>query len=326
MRPAVSVILLTTLIGVGQGLFLALYTGQVYSLANLISVQSSQQFYGYGVILSLGFLVTGLVASVFHLGHPERAWRTATKWRTSWLSREVILLPLFMFLVALYGLLHYFQLTAPLFVITDTLQVDWTLIIGFVACIVAFLLFVSTAMIYASLKFLQEWHSPLTVINYTLMGIASGFMSAAAFSAYLGSGLVGFFATWAVVFTLLALIFRLAALARNQRLKHSVDIRSAVGVKHPQLQQQSQGFTGSSFNTREFFHGRSVAFVKAMRFLYLVMVFIIPVLLILAAHLMGSIELALAAFVAQYLGLLAERWSFFAEARHPQNLYYQSMA
>jgi DMSO reductase anchor subunit len=34
----------------------------------------------------------------------------------------------------------------------------------------------------------------------------------------------------------------------------------------------------------------------------------------------------IAAFVAQYAGLLAERWFFFAEARHPQNLYYQAMS
>jgi len=326
MRPAVSVILLTTLIGVGQGLFLALYTGQVYSLANLVPVQSSQQFYGYGVALSLAFLVTGLVASVFHLGHPERAWRAATQWRTSWLSREVILLPLFMALVTVYGALHYFQLTDPLFIITDTLPVDWTLVVGFLASIVAFLLFVCTAMIYASLKFLQEWHSPLTILNYALLGAASGFMLAAAFTAYLESGLVGFFATWAVVFTLFALISRGASIARNRRLKRTVDIRSAIGIRHPNMQQQSQGFTGSAFNTREFFHGRSEGFCQLLQMFYMVMVFILPVLLIFTAHLMESVELAMAAFCVQYMGLLAERWSFFAEARHPQNLYYQSMA
>jgi DMSO reductase anchor subunit len=33
-----------------------------------------------------------------------------------------------------------------------------------------------------------------------------------------------------------------------------------------------------------------------------------------------------AAFLVQYLGLLAERWFFFAQANHPQNLYYQSIA
>jgi DMSO reductase anchor subunit len=32
------------------------------------------------------------------------------------------------------------------------------------------------------------------------------------------------------------------------------------------------------------------------------------------------------AFVVQYLGLLAERWFFFAQANHPQNLYYQAVA
>ena len=28
----------------------------------------------------------------------------------------------------------------------------------------------------------------------------------------------------------------------------------------------------------------------------------------------------------QVLGLLAERWLFFAQARHPQNLYYQTVS
>ena len=83
MHPALSVILLTTLIGVGQGLFLALYTGQVYSLAHLLEPQDSQSFYAVGSALSLVFLVAGLIASFFHLGHPERAWRSIARWRTS---------------------------------------------------------------------------------------------------------------------------------------------------------------------------------------------------------------------------------------------------
>ena len=36
--------------------------------------------------------------------------------------------------------------------------------------------------------------------------------------------------------------------------------------------------------------------------------------------------LLLAAFAVQYAGLLAERWFFFAQARHPQNLYYQAVS
>ena len=54
MHPAISVILLTTLIGVGQGLFLALYTGQVYSLAHLLEPQDSQSFYAVGSALAAG--------------------------------------------------------------------------------------------------------------------------------------------------------------------------------------------------------------------------------------------------------------------------------
>lgn len=96
MHPAFSVIFLTTLIGVGQGVFLALFTGQSYSAVELLPLQDSSKFYGNGAIIALVFLIGGLIASFFHLGRPERAWRAATQWRTSWLSREVIVLPILM--------------------------------------------------------------------------------------------------------------------------------------------------------------------------------------------------------------------------------------
>ena len=65
--------------------------------------QNSQQFYALGSLLALVFLIAGLIASFFHLGHPERAWRSAAMWRTSWLSREVIVLPAFIGTTAIYG-------------------------------------------------------------------------------------------------------------------------------------------------------------------------------------------------------------------------------
>jgi DMSO reductase anchor subunit len=122
MHPAFSVIFLTTLIGAGQGLFLALYTGQLYALANLLPAQGTV-FYAGGSLIALGLLVAGLIASFLHLGRPERAWRAAAKWRTSWLSREVLALPLVMALVAAYGLAHYLGWTAPLFTLGGTLPV-----------------------------------------------------------------------------------------------------------------------------------------------------------------------------------------------------------
>ena len=101
MHPAWSVILLTTLIGVGQGLFAALVAVQALSL-----VPAGAAFYWAGAALAFGFLAAGLIASFFHLGRPERAWRSVAMWRTSWLSREVIVLPAFMACVAAFGLGH----------------------------------------------------------------------------------------------------------------------------------------------------------------------------------------------------------------------------
>jgi DMSO reductase anchor subunit len=81
---------------------------------------------------------------------------------------------------------------------------------------------------------------------------------------------------------------------------------------------------GGSFNTREFFHGRPALVVGAARWAFLIFVFPVPGWLIGWGG--GSLESFVAAFAIQFAGLLAERWLFFAEARHPQNLYYQSMA
>jgi len=72
---------------------------------------------------------------------------------------------------------------------------------------------------------------------------------------------------------------------------------------------------GGSYNTREFFHGKSPAFVRGVLATLLLGVFVLPLLLVMV--------LPALAFVVQYVGLLAERWYFFAEAQHPQNLYYQ---
>ena len=102
MHPAFSVIFLTTLIGAGQGLFLALYAVELLARFAVIGHAPSPAFYVAGSLFAAVLTALGLVASFFHLGRPERAWRAATKWRTSWLSREVIVLPLF-----LAGLLEY---------------------------------------------------------------------------------------------------------------------------------------------------------------------------------------------------------------------------
>ena len=106
----------------------------------------------------------------------------------------------------------------------------------------------------------------------------------------------------------------------------NVDLQSAIGVHHSQLHQKAQGFMAGSFNTREFFHGKSDEFLLIVRYGFLLMVFVIPVVLILLSYALESARLPIAAFSIQYLGLILERYHFFTEAQHPQNLYYQSIA
>lgn len=325
MNPAFSVIFLTTLIGAGQGLFLALYTAQVYAAVELLPPQPNS-FYVLGSAISFVLLVAGLVASFFHLGHPERAWRSAARWRTSWLSREVIVLPALMGAVAVYGVVHHLDLRLKDFGFATSVDGDLALIFGAGGVALAFLLFLCTGMIYACIKFLQEWATWLTVVNYTLFGLASGFLLATAYAAYQAPALVYFYGAWTVVITLAVWATRAASLIRNRRLRHKSTIQTAIGVRHARIVQKSQGFMGGSFNTRDFFHGAAPWLFRSIKWIFLVLVFPVPLVLLFNGMVDRSVPMLSAAFVIQYLGLMAERWFFFAQANHPQNLYYQTIS
>jgi len=316
MNPAWSVVLLTTAIGAAQGLFLALAAALGGAALGWLP-EAPRAFHLAGSVVALAGLAIGLGASFFHLGRPERAWRTATKWRTSWLSREVIVLPAFMALVFVYGAA---QLDAAA-VLRPALPA-----LAALGVLLALVLFVCTGMIYACIRFVQEWASPLTVVNFVLLGGASGFTLAAALAAQFAPELAGPAVKTALALTLLAFAGRFGALARNARLRPKSTLATAIGIKHPRIEQSAAGFLGGSFNTREFFHGRTRGFVRAMKWGFLVLVFPLPLGVLAAGLAFGTASWFVAAFALQYLGLLAERWYFFAEANHPQNLYYRATA
>jgi DMSO reductase anchor subunit len=241
------------------------------------------------------------------------------------MSREVIVLPAFMAAVAAWGLLHYMGWNPVLFSFRDSFEIDLSLLCGAIASLLCFALFLCTGMIYACIKMLQEWATPLTVINYTLFGGASGFMLATVFAAWQGSGQTVFFAGWAIILTLLALVTRAASLFRNARLKPKSTLETAIGIRHAKIEQMAQGSMGGSFNTREYFHGATTRKYKSVKWMFLLLVFPLPVLLLSAGLGTNIIVLLVAAFVLQYIGLVMERWFFFAQANHPQNLYYQTV-
>ena len=313
MNPAFSVIFLTTLIGAGQGLFLAIYGIEIATALNLLAIENTPTLFISGSLISLLLTGLGLIASFFHLGHPERAWRAAAMWRTSWLSREVIALPMFMAAVFAYGCAHYAGWGA-------------TLVLGAVATVLCVALFVCTGMIYACIRFLQEWASPLTLVNYFLLGSASGLTLATALAAFVEPGLIRPLAMLAMVLTAMGFVMRVASLMRNARLKPKSSLQTAIGIHHPRIVQKSQGFMGGSYNTREFFHGRTPFFLRSVKWIFLTFAFVVPLLLLSLGLSAVSAGLFCAAFIVQYAGLIAERWFFFAQANHPQNLYYQTIS
>jgi DMSO reductase anchor subunit len=279
-------------------------------LAGVLAPDSA--FLVRALAVALGLLLAGLAASFLHLGHPLRAWRAAAMWRTSWLSREVIVLPAFA------GLLFAWAAAAwagarPALVLLPGLAIAG-----------AGLLWFCTAMIYRCIRFIQEWAHPLTVVNYVLAGLSSGAVLAAALAAAAGEQrLAAALGLPAVLATAAAAVARLASLRRNARLRPRSTLASATGIVGARLVQVSMGFSGGSFNTREFFHGLADAAVRRVRATALGLGYGLPLLLATAAWLSGASALWLAAVLLQVPGLLAERWLFFAQARHPQNLYYQ---
>ena len=307
MHPAFSILFFTTLAGAAQGLVVVL------ALAVLGGVRLAPGFVSTAVLVAEALLIAGLAASFLHLGRKTRAWRAVLMWRTSWMSREVIVLPTFILLVALWWLALRAGVAAP-----GSTALPIALLVG------AALLWYCTAMIYACLRFIEEWAHPLTVLNFTLIGLSSGLVLACALAALAGEAdLIHAAGPSAVIVTLIAWATRALALRRNAALRHRSTLQSATGIQAPQLRQKSMGMSAGSFNTREFFHGAPLAALRNVKLAFLGFGFGLPILLMLwglAAE--STLPWVLAALV-QAPGLLAERWFFFAQARHPQNLYYQ---
>jgi DMSO reductase anchor subunit len=269
LNPVWSVILRTTLIGAAQGLLLV-----VFLLDATRSPPDGFVFVSCG--LSFLLLVCGLAASLFRLGRPAHAWRAASQWRTSWLSREVIVLPAGMAMVCLYGLSVFFGVDKPA-----------SLWIGALAALLCLALFVCTAMIYASLECQREWHSPLTLLNFFLLGTACGATLAVPVAVLAWPQFTGPLALAAFALSGLAWLACIAALVRNARLRPKSTAASAIGAAHPRI-------------------------VHAARWAFLVLVFPAPAWLLGWGG--GSLAAFAAAFALQFAGLLAERWYFFAEA------------
>lgn len=320
MRPAFSLIFFTTLTGAAQGLVCAL------ALAALLGPGPAgllaPAFARSALALAGALLAAGLAASFLHLGHKLRAWRAVLMWRSSWMAREVIVVPLFIALVGLWWLALRLGAGAP-----------WHWLLPALLLGLACALWYCTAMIYACLRFVQEWAHALTVVCFALIGLASGLVLACALAALAGAAqLLALWGPCALGATLAAWAARALALRRNAGLRPRSSAQSATGIGIPgaALVQTAMGMSAGSFNTREFFHRAPAAVFAAVRVGFVLSAFALPALLLGWALAAGAGAGArwpwLLALLVQAPGLLAERWFFYAQARHPQNLYYQTVS
>ncbi|MGB0866638.1 MAG: dimethyl sulfoxide reductase anchor subunit family protein [Granulosicoccaceae bacterium] len=289
MHPAKSVIFFTVVSGLGLGLYIV--GGALWVLGGWQPNTSDSNAWLFSATVAL---IAGLASSSFHLANPKNAWRAWMRFRTSWLSREAVLA------VAVIGVAFLLWLKGA--------DSRVSVLLAGVLSVLALLTLYSTGMIYACLKTIRQWHTPLTPAYYLLAGCSAGsVMFAAMFDqAYLMSWVL-LFAAAAVKIVYYGYIGRPA----GPSLETSTGLGNSVaGVRLLEV-----GHSGNTFLTREFGGQLDESKVNMLR----AMVFVFSLLLPAGALLIGAAPLALLMLLA---GHAVERWLFFAEAKHVVRLYH----
>ena len=311
MFPAGSLILFTTASGTGYGLvFLTIGADCVGLLGGAAALPAA------GVGGGLALATAGLLASLAHLGHPLRAWRAFGQWRSSWLSREGV------FAVACYG-----PAAAWLGVSLSADDAGGPVAhaLGGLAMACCLATVYCTAMIYASLKAVHAWHTPLVPCATLALALTGGAVMLTLLSHALGGPvLAASAAAWAA--TALGALAKALYWRRQARARGPSTAESATGLGGlGRVRQWAAPHGPDAWLLKEM--GYRVAREKAalLRPLAALAGFAAPAVLIAAALAVpGAWGLVLAALaaVSTGAGLAVERWLFFAEARHAATLYY----
>ena len=304
MRPAWSIIFFTTMSGLGLGL-----AGWI--ILGLLPLMTPASVMGVG-IATLALIGAGLISSTFHLGHPERAWRALSQWRSSWLSREGVLAVIVMAGLAAWFLAAYGGVRVPFWANLALLALIYVTVYA-------------TSMIYASLKTVARWHHPLTPVCYLMFAAAGGLLATLALLAILRLPITAALAQAAIVLMLSAWGVKLAWWRLAGMAQHAGSIESATG-----LGQLGAVRPLMPPHTEENYLQHEMGFVVArkhadkLRMIALALGGVLPVLvLLLAPASAGALAVAVLAHVA---GMFVERWLFFAEAKHVVTLYYGEAA
>lgn len=287
MHPAPSVIFFSVFSGLGFGLLVWLGLG-----VPAVTGTSAFAFFTIAYLLAVG----GLISSTFHLGHPERALKAFTQWRTSWLSREAWCAVAALVLMGIYGLgLVFF----------DT---RWTLL-GILGALFSIGTVFTTSMIYAQLKTVPRWNMPLTPLNFLSLSLAGGALLAGQVK---GAMLLIVIAGGIQIVTWM--------LGDKRLVQSGSDMASATQLGGiGSVRAFEPPHTGTNYLLREFVHVIGRKHATKLRIIALALMSVLPVLLLLLPF---NHILAVIAVLAHVGGVLTARWLFFAQAEHVVGLYY----
>ena len=308
MHPAYSVILFTTASGAGYGLLMLI------SLACFMGVLPASPVYGFvSLALSLGLITLGLLSSMAHLGHPERSWRAVSQWRTSWLSREGV------FAIVTYVPAGIFGISWVFFDKLDGF-------VPYVALLTAFLSVVTvycTGMIYASLRTISAWNQKMTAPNYIIIALASGAILQVLLLTIFGevnSSAIGL----ALMLAATALVAKWLYWIKIDKTSIGYTLEQAIGLKgQGKIRQIEPAHTQLNYVMREMGYAVARKHSRQMRMLSTLLCFIVPaVCMVLSLGMAEPLFFASIATASLAVGLVMERWLFFAEAVHVVTLYY----
>jgi sulfite dehydrogenase (quinone) subunit SoeC len=311
MNPTFSVILLTTASGVGYGMLAWL------GVLNVLRLLPASPTLGVALIfVALVLSAVGMFASLFHLGRPERAWRAVSQWRTSWLSREGVLalltiLPTVGFAAAWWSAGRAIGITGVFGLLAATCG------LATVAC---------QAMIYATLRPVRQWCNHLVLPNFLLLSLYSGAVWLAAAVAIFDAAAARLPAVIAAVSAIGAAGVKLAYWRWIDASAPVATIESATGLgRLGPVRSLDPPHTEENFLLREMGHVLARKHASRLRGVATGAGFVVPLVLLIAAAVVGGsagvAALCVAAMLA-VLGIYVERWLFFAEATHTVALYY----
>lgn len=314
MHPAASVIFFTTASGAGYGLLFLLGIAGAGGL-----VPAGLAFGLVGFTLALGLITAGLLASTFHLGHPERAWRALSQWRSSWLSREGVAAVLTYAPAGLFAIGWVFLGEA---------RGIWG-VFGVLASIGAVATVVCTGMIYGSLATIRQWRHPLTVPGYLAIGLYTGGLWMALLTAAFG-GEAGVFLWLAVAAGITVAALKLAYWQSIDTGKPAATAASATGLGHlGRVRLLEAPTTSQNYVMREMGYRIGRKHARKLRAIAGALGVALPVALLLVAAAAGGggevVPLFLAALAGSG-GAVVERWLYFAEATHVVTTYYGAEA